>query len=77
LPPSSDPASWASDCRAATSRWRCWRTAWPGHTQRIHWSFDDPSAATGSDEQHLAFRNVREGIHQRLRLFQAVAAARP
>lgn len=47
----------------------------PGSTQRIHWSFDDPSAATGTDEQKLrVFRNVREGIQQRLRMFQIVAA---
>jgi arsenate reductase (thioredoxin) len=47
----------------------------PGDTQRIHWSFDDPSAATGTDDQRLrAFRNVREGIQQRLRMFQIVSA---
>jgi arsenate reductase len=47
----------------------------PRTTERIHWSFDDPSAATGNDEQRLrAFRNVREGIQQRLRMFQIVAA---
>lgn len=47
----------------------------PGTTERIHWSFDDPSTATGSEEQRLrAFRNVREGIQQRLRMFQIVAA---
>ena len=47
----------------------------PSDTQRIHWSFDDPSAATGADEQRLrAFRNVREGIQHRLRMFQIVSA---
>ena len=47
----------------------------PGDTERIHWSFDDPAAATGSDEARLrAFRIVRDAIQQRLRLFQAVAA---
>ncbi|MEO8379150.1 MAG: arsenate reductase ArsC [Acidobacteriota bacterium] len=47
----------------------------PSDTQRIHWSFDDPSAATGTDEQRLrAFRNVREGIQHRLRMFQIVSA---
>ncbi len=47
----------------------------PGDTKRIHWSFDDPSAATGTDEQRLrAFRNVREGIQQRLRMFVIVTA---
>jgi arsenate reductase len=43
----------------------------PGGTQRIHWGFEDPSAATGTDEQRLdAFRNAREEIQQRLRGFQ-------
>ena len=42
----------------------------PGSTERMHWSFDDPSAAAGTDEQRLrAFRDVREGIRQRLRMF--------
>ena len=40
----------------------------PGRAQRIHWSFDDPSAATGSDEERLAtFRRVRDQIGTRLR----------
>ncbi len=35
----------------------------PGGTRRLHWSFDDPSAATGSDEERLAvFRRVRDEI---------------
>jgi arsenate reductase len=42
----------------------------PNGTHRIHWSFDDPSRATGTDEERLAaFRSVREGIRQRLRTF--------
>ena len=42
----------------------------PGGTERIHWSFEDPSAATGSNEQRLrAFRSVRDAIQQRLRTF--------
>jgi len=44
----------------------------PGGTQRLHWSFDDPSPATGTAEQRLqAFRDVREGIRQRLLAFLA------
>lgn len=47
----------------------------PGETQRIHWSFDDPSAATGSDEERLrVFRRVRDEIHARLRKFAAAAS---
>lgn len=42
----------------------------PGDTRRIHWSFDDPTAATGSDEDRLrVFRRVRDEIQQRLRTF--------
>ena len=40
----------------------------PGRTTRIHWSFDDPSQVTGTDQEHLqAFRRVRDQIHARLR----------
>jgi arsenate reductase len=40
----------------------------PARTTRIHWSFDDPSQATGSDAQRLeTFRRVRDQIHTRLK----------
>ena len=40
----------------------------PGARRRIHWSFDDPSAATGSEEERLTvFRRVRDQIAGRLR----------
>ena len=40
----------------------------PGRTTRLHWSFDDPSAARGTDEERLAtFRRVRDEIDGRLR----------
>lgn len=46
----------------------------PGDTQRIHWSFDDPTAETGSDEHRLrTFRRVRNEIQQRLRTFVTIA----
>ena len=39
----------------------------PGHSMRIHWSFDDPAVVTGSDEKRLAaFRRVRDEIKTRL-----------
>jgi arsenate reductase len=42
----------------------------PGKTQRIHWSFDDPAEAQGSDEEVRAvFRRVRDEIRKRLRGF--------
>jgi arsenate reductase len=35
----------------------------PGAVKRLHWSFEDPSRAGGSDEQRLAvFRLVRDQI---------------
>lgn len=45
-------------------------SVFPGDTKRIHWSFDDPAAATGDDEYRLTgFRRVRDEIRDRLRLF--------
>jgi len=42
----------------------------PGRGERIHWSFDDPAAATGTDAERLeAFRRVRDAIRARLREF--------
>jgi arsenate reductase len=44
----------------------------PGKTQRIHWGFDDPAEAVGSDEEKLAvFRRVRDEIRARLNEFSA------
>jgi arsenate reductase len=35
----------------------------PGETKRLHWPFDDPAAATGTDEELLAeFRRIRDEI---------------
>ena len=43
----------------------------PGRTERIHWSFDDPAAVEGDDDTRLsAFRRVRDEIHRRLQQFQ-------
>ncbi len=44
------------------------RCPWvPGSVQRLHWSFADPSRATGTEEQRLAaFRRVRDQIRERL-----------
>jgi len=40
----------------------------PGRTTRLHWSFEDPSAVTGSEDERLAvFRQVRDAIAARLR----------
>jgi arsenate reductase len=40
---------------------------WPGSRERIHWYFDDPSAATGTRENKLkVFRRVRDEIRDKL-----------
>jgi arsenate reductase len=42
----------------------------PGRAERIHWSFDDPANASGTDEEKLSvFRRVRDEIKARLREF--------
>ena len=39
----------------------------PGAVSRLHWSFEDPSRAEGSEEERLAvFRRVRDGIRDRV-----------
>ena len=42
----------------------------PGVTKRIHWSFDDPADAEGSEREKQAFFNtVRDAIRERLSRF--------
>ena len=42
----------------------------PGAPERMHWSFPDPAAVQGREEARLrAFRQVRIGLMNRLRLF--------
>ena len=39
----------------------------PGAERRLHWSFQDPSRAEGSDDERLeVFRKVREEIQDRI-----------
>lgn len=39
----------------------------PGITNRIHWSFPDPSSAKGSEEERLAFaRTVRDAVKKQI-----------
>ena len=46
----------------------------PGGRERIHWSFEDPAAAQGTEDERLAvFRRVRDEIRLR---FGALAADR-
>jgi len=47
----------------------------PGNTKRLHWSFQDPAAVKGSDEERLAaFRRIRDQIQERVRALVAEAA---
>ena len=52
----------------------------PGGTQRVHWSFEDPAAVAGSETERLsAFRRIRDQIHERVKEFfrdQARSAGR-
>lgn len=42
-------------------------TVWPGVSQRLHWSFEDPAKIEGSEEERLAkFREVRDQIQRRV-----------
>jgi arsenate reductase len=50
----------------------------PGNTQRIHWSFDDPAAFEGTDEEKLVeFRRVRDQIRERLATFSQETLDQP
>jgi arsenate reductase len=42
----------------------------PGKTRRLHWSFEDPAAVKGSQEERkAAFSKIRDQILQRIRAF--------
>jgi len=50
----------------------------PGPVKRIHWSFEDPAAATGDYETRLnLFRRVRDEIRKKLNEFIAESTAPP
>ena len=39
----------------------------PGASRRLHWSFEDPAQATGTEEERLrVFRSVRNRIRERI-----------
>ena len=47
-------------------------TVWPGVGNRMHWSFQDPAAAEGTDEEKLAkFREVRDLIEVKIKAWLA------
>jgi arsenate reductase len=44
----------------------------PGGTERIHWSFEDPAAVEGDESERMAaFRRIRNQIHERVKAFFA------
>ncbi|WP_314441368.1 arsenate reductase ArsC [Massilia timonae] len=46
---------------------------WPGHPISAHWGFEDPAAATGTDEQRrAAFNKVYRQILTRMNLFTSL-----
>jgi arsenate reductase (thioredoxin) len=48
----------------------------PAGSQRIHWSFEDPAAVQGSEEERLAaFREIRDQIHAKVKEFFAAEKA--
>ena len=43
-------------------------TVWPGVHQKLHWSFEDPAAVAGSDEEKMVkFREVRDFIDKTIK----------
>jgi arsenate reductase len=44
---------------------------WPGSGSLLHWSFDDPAAASESTERRDVFRRVRDEIEESIRKFLA------
>jgi arsenate reductase (thioredoxin) len=47
-------------------------TVWPGVNTRMHWSFQDPAAVEGTEEQKLTkFREVRDLIEAKVKTWLA------
>jgi protein-tyrosine-phosphatase len=45
----------------------------PGDPERIHWSFDDPAAATGTvEERQRAFNNIAAQLVNRVRIWMSL-----
>lgn len=43
---------------------------WPGASSVLHWSFEDPASATGSDDDRTGmFRKIRDEIGDRIKAF--------
>jgi arsenate reductase (thioredoxin) len=43
-------------------------STFPGVSQRLHWSFEDPASASGTDEDKMiAFRQIRDQIEEKIK----------
>lgn len=50
-------------------------TTWPGVSTRLHWSFEDPAAVSGTEEEKRAkFREVRDQIEAKVKAWLAEQA---
>jgi len=48
----------------------CPQALWAQGGQKLHWPFEDPAAATGSDEEIIAaFREIRDQIDARIKVW--------
>jgi arsenate reductase (thioredoxin) len=46
--------------------------------ERLHWSFPDPAAVEGTEEQRkAAFKKIRDQIHGRITVFLGEIASAP
>jgi len=42
-------------------------TGWPGITKKLHWTFEDPAAFIGSEDEKISkFREIRDPIDQKI-----------
>jgi protein-tyrosine-phosphatase len=48
----------------------------PGASQRIHWSFEDPAAVVDPENRRRAFENVANGLAARLRIWISLPEVR-
>lgn len=64
---------WQTPDPFRAERWdRVVGPAFPAGTRRLHWGFDDPSQASGTEPERLAvFRRVRDEIVARLEAWLA------
>jgi arsenate reductase (thioredoxin) len=52
--------------------------AFPGVHESLHWGYEDPAAATGTDEEQMAvFRKVFMQMAERVKQFAVVTARQP